>query len=357
MVKKGAHLPPRVFEHGRWYCLVTAQGTKRIWTKISRISDGLPTMYSRLAQMLADDIADPTLVPKIIAEWEREVMVHRAEKTQVDDRARNLLIAKRFAEFRADDVTPPVVTEFLQPWREKRQARTHNLYRAQIRELMRFAIEKGWRREPVNPCDAIRTMSEKARTRYISDEEFARIKAAAMLGLDGRPTESGPMICCLLEIAYLTGQRVTDVLELRWQADAGEPDAPHLSEAGIFFRPSKTRNKTAAAVLVQWTPGLEAAVKTLKELRLKRPGASPWVFIQRSGKRYTYWGVRSAFDRACERAKVDNANLRDFRAKAITDKDEAEGILEAQKMGAHSTQQQTADYIRHKTPRKIRAVR
>jgi integrase len=356
MVKHNG-LPPRVFEHGRWYCLVTAQGKKRIWTKISRIADGLPVMYSRLAQMLADDVADPTLLPKIISVWESEVMVRHADKTQTDEMARNRTIAKRFAQFRADDVTPPVVGEFLREWREKEQARTHNLYRAQVRELMRFAIEKGWRREQVNPVDAIRTMSENARTRYITDDEFSRIKAAALVGLDGRKTESGEMLGCLLDIAYMTGQRVTDWLDLRWAPDPDDANAPHISEQGLWFRPSKTRKKTAAAVLVEWTPALEATVKRLKELKLARPGSSPWVFIQRTGKRYTYWGVRSAFDRACERAQVKDANLRDFRAKALTDVDDDAGLAEAQKMGAHSTQTQTADYVRHKKARRVRATR
>ncbi|WP_176928774.1 MULTISPECIES: hypothetical protein [unclassified Variovorax] len=74
---------------------------------------------------------------------------------------------------------------------------------------------------------------------------------------------------------------------------------------------------------------------------------------------YTYDGASTAWTRARERAKVKNAHFHDLRAKALTDIDGVidRGIGQAQTMGGHSTQTQTADYVRHKRAKKTSATR
>lgn len=37
-------LPPRVHPKGRFYYLVTAEGKKRIWTKLTRLKEGIPAL-------------------------------------------------------------------------------------------------------------------------------------------------------------------------------------------------------------------------------------------------------------------------------------------------------------------------
>ena len=96
-------------------------------------------MYAALAKLLKTDELRGML-PQLIADWEAEVMIGHAAKTQTDEKARGIKIAAGFAEFRVDELEPPDVITFLRPFKHKR--RTHNLYRAQIGELMRFAIEK-----------------------------------------------------------------------------------------------------------------------------------------------------------------------------------------------------------------------
>ena len=58
-----------------------------------------------------------------------------------------------------------------------------------------------------------------------------------------------------------------------------------------------------------------------------------------------------------QRAGIPNTQFRDLRAKALTDVDERSGIIAAQRMGAHSTQAQTADYIRNNKAIKSTATR
>lgn len=66
-------LPRGVFPKGRWYYLVTAQGNKRIWHKLSLIKDGLPALYAALAEARTQAAGILTM-PALIARWEREVM-------------------------------------------------------------------------------------------------------------------------------------------------------------------------------------------------------------------------------------------------------------------------------------------
>lgn len=344
-MKKDRRLPPRVFPNGRWYCLVTAHGKKRMWTKLSLIKDGLPAVYGALAKALAQDAVD-SRVPGLISKWERDVMPRHAAKTQADDMRMGRIIAESFAEFAVDEVEPPDVAEFLRPLRGK--PRTHNGLRAHLGELMRFAIELGLRPAGSNPVTDVPTMRVKARTRYITDSELRRIKIAAHYGDDGLRTRSGPMLCALIDMAYLTGQRIGDLLALEWS---------QIKDSGILFRPAKTQDSTGASVLINWTPRLRDVIGRLKELRKARRSFAPQVFTTQDGKAYSYWGASSAWKRAVKRAGVAGVHFHDIRAKALTDVDEKRGMRAARTMGAHSTEQQTSDYVRLKKARQTGATR
>jgi integrase len=297
-------------------------------------------MFKALSDLLLADVSVATRIPQLIADWEAEVMPRHAAKTRRDETARGKVIAASFIEFEACQVQARHISEFLAAFRSK--PRTHNLYRSQIRELMRFAIEKGLRTE--NPVDHIRTMSEKARERYLTDSELRRVKVAALRGADGLDTRSGPMLCALIDMAYLTGQRISDLLSLEWA---------QVGDEGISFRQAKT----GAKVLVTWTPRLAEVVERLRKLREDRGARTPKVFTTQDGRAYTYWGASTAWRRALARAKVADAHFHDLRAKAGTDKERREGMQAARLLLGHTTEQQTSDYVRGKTARKISGTR
>lgn len=203
-MSKDPSLPPRVYPKGRWYYLVTAEGKKRIWTKLTRIREGVPALYRKLADLHARDIA-PDRMPALVVDWLKEVSeAQHSDKTQANDKWVTTAISNAFAEFRASDIAPPDCTKFLKQFRDK--PRTHNEMRSGLRELMRFAEQKGYRPAGSNPVDSIPTMSVPARDKYITDSELRRIKVAAMYGADEKLTRSGPILCALIDLAYLTGQ-------------------------------------------------------------------------------------------------------------------------------------------------------
>jgi len=120
-------------------------------------------------------------------------------------------------------------------------------------------------------------------------------------------------------------------------------------------------------VVIEWTPKLRDVERRLKALRTERRAFGSFVFtkqsskkkgkMQAAGQRYTYSGAHSAWVRACERAGVADCRFNDMRAKALTDTEELDGMQAARRKGAHSTEQQTSDYIRHKRPQKSKATK
>lgn len=372
-MKKDAALPERVFPHGAWYRIAVAQGDKRVWHRLSKIKDGLPTLWQAYKAFIDADVK-VYLMPALIADWRGEVMSCYKEKTQTDYRAMTERIANALAEFSPDQVEPPDCVEFLAPWSGK--ARSFNAYRSLLRELFRFAIEKGRRKAGTNPIDGIiKTKTETPRTRYITDSQLRRIKVAHLYGelktASGRPqrTRSGMTMACLIEVAYLTGQDISVLVRILKKADPENPDEPHVCAEGIFFRRDKVKHSTGAAVLVEWTPRLQAAVNRLLAIQAeralrKRAGQrieTAYLFTKQAGEPLTYEAASNAWQRAMKRAqaqyKVPPTMFRDIRAKALTDKEAREGIRAANAMGAHSTEAQTQDYVRRKSARRVGAVK
>jgi integrase len=353
---KSPELPPRVFPKGASYYLVTAEGKKRVWTKLTKIRDGIPALYRRLADLAARDIA-PDRMPAMITDWLDEVAATHSTKTQANDRWATSAISAAFAEFRASEVTSPDCATFLKTYRAK--PRTHNEMRAGLRELMRFAEEKGFRPAGSNPVEAIKTMSTPARDRYPTDSELRRIKVAAFYGADGKRTRMGPTVAALIDLAYLTGQRIGDLLDLRWDRRAalgedGQVEAPYIADDGIYFKPSKTAGSTGAKVVIGWTPRLRAVVARIKAIGRRNVR---WVITSQEAQRYEYEAFKSAWARAVKRSGVKGLHFHDLRAKALTDKDEVEGMGAAQRMGTHSTEGQTRDYVRRRKAQKTDATR
>ena len=335
-------LPKRVYVRDNSYWHVAADGKKRVWTKLGRVKDGLPAMYRALADLIKADVVDDTM-PQVIADWMRDVASTHTKKTQADDTFRARVMTESFREFRACDVKPPAVVEFLRHFRDK--PRTHNAYRAAVREIMRYAEERGFREPGTNPVDSLRTMSVKARSRYITDSELRRIKVAAMVGKDGLRTRSGPMICALIDLAYLTGQRIGDLLTLEWS---------QVGKDGIAFAPAKVAGSTGARIVIAWSPKLRAAIDRIRSFKRRHLRI---VVTTQEGQPYTYWGASTAWRRAVERAGVADCHFHDLRAKALTDMEKKGGMQQARRMGGHSTEQQTSDYVRNKSAVKVDATR
>ena len=365
-MSRSPELPPRVFPKGRWYYLVTAQGKKRVWTKLTMIRDGIPALYRKLADLKARDIA-PDRMPMVATMWLDEACAEHTDTRNDEWAARQ--ISEAFAEFRAREVQTPDCIAFLKKWKDAKQARTFNLMRFALLDMMRFAEGKAsdgvpFRDPGTNPVASIKRMATPARTRYPTDSEVRRIKFHAIVGRPDRWgnrtfARSGPMLACLIDLAYLTGQRVGDLLDLRWNKraatdDKGEIIAPYIAVDGIHFRPSKTEKSTGVMIRVTWTPRLRAVVERVKAIR---PPHMLYVLTNQENQPLEYSTFYSSWWRACDRAGIKGLHFHDLKAKALTDTAKKHGKKAAQTKGGHSSEAQTDDYLRGLLPQDSEATR
>ena len=314
-------LPPHVKEkHGRYWLVAqsTERGStgrlKRRWIKLSKVAEGPAALYTRLASVHTERPA--TAMPAIVGAWMADALPGYAVKTRVEYERMCSKIMEAFDSFDVRDVQPRDVAELIDEWKDT--PRAGNAYRALLSLVMAYACRKGHIR--TNPVREVKGFSEGERSRYLTDAELAAIKA-----------KCSPMTACLVDLALVTGQRIGDLLGLKW----GD-----VTAQGIVFRPAKVRNKTAVAVPIRMTPRLHAILERCKSAT--RVG-SLWVVHTRLGQPLSYHGAHSAWKRACASAKVADAHFHDLRHRAITDA-ERQG-LDARRLGGHSSKAMTQRYI------------
>lgn len=171
-----------------------------------------------------------------------------------------------------------------------------------------------------NPALGVERCEEAKRTRLLGGEEFERIREKA-----------GPRLQCVMDLLFLTGQRVEDVLQL---------PLAHLRADGIYFQ----QDKTEARLVVAWTPEIEEAVGRAKQQHRGIRGLT--LFQGRKGKPVDYETVHRQWTDACKAAGVADAQLRDIRAMAAT-AIKAQGGNATALLG-HKTAAMTERYLRDK---------
>jgi len=169
-----------------------------------------------------------------------------------------------------------------------------------------------------NPCIGVKRHAEPKRTRYLTDDEWWSIHAAAGLRLRA-----------IMRIEYLTGQRIGDVLKIR---------RSQITESGIEFK----QQKTGARLVVKWSPALRSAVADA--LALHGGVQSLTLFVGRDGKPPDYRSVLRQWHVAANAAGVADSRPNDQRAKAATDTRRQGG--DATALLGHTSQAMTERYIR-----------
>lgn len=356
--KKASPLPARVYEkHGAYWFVDHA----RKWHRLCAARDGLTRLYTELAKFTraADERVADTM-PDLIDAWLLATLSTYAAKTQEEYRRMATFIRSEFDDqWRVEDVEPKDIARFLDKhFHTKPNA--SNKYRALLSVIFAFGVRKGLRN--VNPVTEVRGAPEKKRDRYMTDAELEAIRAAARLGNDGKPTPSGHAIVALIDLAYLTAQRIGDLLALSWV---------DVSDEGILFHPSKTVNSSGVKMLVTMTPDLRAALDGAKSGTVKAIG--PVICTQAGGK-FTYSGAQTAWKRACQRARqryerecmdgglkpdagyLAGLHFHDLRAKALTDLQRQHGAVAAQALAGHTTAEMTAHYTKARAVERVLPV-
>jgi integrase len=277
--KRDRHLPACVYlKHGAyWYV------QKGRWT---RLGDDLQTAlaeYARLRERPTGGMVE--LIDDALAHMRPKLKPSTAKQYEVAAKK----LREILAEFAPDQVKSKHVAAIKVALRDKPNMANRCL--SVLRSVFALAVE--WQLVESNPCIGIKRHNETKRDRYLTDEELAAIRAYC-----------SPRMQCMIDVLYLTGQRVSDVAAIRL-AD--------ITSEGIRFR----QGKTGAKLLVAWTPELRAVVERAKGLGGNIRALT--LFYNRKGKTPDYRTVHGQWDKACEKAGIEDAHIHDIRAKSLTD--------------------------------------
>lgn len=241
-----------------------------------------------------------------------------------------------FGPMNVDEVTPVLIYEYM-GIRKKDSLYSANHERELLSSIFNEAIRWGIIRD--NPCKNVKPYPKNKRNRYIEDWEFNAVQGIA-----------SPLIQCVMQLAYLTGLRLGDILSIKMS---------DIAESGINISINKTKNK----ITIEWSDSLREVVQKSRGIKKKINGL--YLFTTNVGQPYTASGFKGMWQRLMAKALgviiveengkkikkniaaviTERFRFHDIRRKAATDKEKLHGREEARKFLGHATQQMTANYI------------
>lgn len=186
-----------------------------------------------------------------------------------------------------DDLSVADLTQYL----DRRSAKTRgNREMALLGILWNFALSRGLTKA-TNLVPNVQRNDEKPDDRYVTDDELTRLKAVAP-----------PIVRDAIDLAYLTGQRPSDVLGLRWEHIKGE-------ELVV------TQGKRGALVAIAIVGELRALID---DIRSRKVRSAVWILAE-NGRHPTLRQLRARFNAAREKSGVDAFSLKHMRPKSASD--------------------------------------
>lgn len=314
--------PPRFHRKGNvWYHV---SGTlPRVWTRLADDRAEALRLWA-LREGVRED--DSTKLFSVIAKrYVREVYPTKAVRTRRDNDKELAQLLKVFGHMPIDVIAPMHIREYMDIRGQEAKVRA-NREKALFSHIFNKAREWGYT-SATNPCMGVKGFKETGRTRYVTDEEFERVKAFAHYALVDA-----------MDLALLTGQRPADVLKLK-RADIRD-GALHV-----------VQNKTGAKLAIEVTGELATVLDRI----IKRPRVRYSAFLVQddNGQPVSQLALRSRFDKARQLAGVE-FQFRDIRAKAATD---TEDLAHSQKLLAHKNREMTEHYVRARKGERVKPLR
>lgn len=290
--KHNKQLPPCVYRSSGAYFHVV----KGKWHPLGR---DLPAALSEYARRIG--ATKQGGMPALIEKYQASIGKRLEESTRQQYRSVCKKLSDIYAEFSPEQVRMKHVAGMMLHFTDK--PATGNQCRAVLLEVFNFALQH--QIVDTNPVVGVKRLKEAKRTRLITPAEFDLIRGAG-----------SPRLQAVMDVLYLTGQRIGDVLAIQ-PADMGEEGLAVAQE------------KTGAKLVIRWSPGLRAAVARLLVVR---------------GRRLNYGMIERDWLKATRAVKVENAHIHDIRAMAAVavgrGKDKATALL------GHATEAQTETYLR-----------
>lgn len=303
--KSDRHLPACVYlRSGSYYYVKRGK-----WELIGKTLPDALREYSRKVSASTESV--PALLDRFLA-----ASKHLAQKTlNAYGTARNHL-AESFSDHRPHEITVRDLLEI------QHHLRSHpgswNIMRTVLIGALDLGIVEGL--VDRNVARDTKRLATKARDRYLTDDEFDRIHKSA-----------SPLIQVVMDILYLTGQRIGDVLSMR-HAD--------ITQDGLYI----CQGKTKARMILAWDADLKETILKAKAMHKSVKGLT--VLHKRNGEPYGYDYIMTHWNKACESAGVENAHLHDIRAKTGTDANKAG--MDSKSLLGHKSDSTHQRYLRSK---------
>lgn len=309
---KDRHLPSCVYEkHGAFYYV-----KKGKWTKIGTDLQSALQEYAHITS------APENGLPKLID----KALPHICAKVSESTKKQYIFCARRlqaiFAEFRADQVRHGDIVQMLDAYADKPSVGNRLL------TVLKLTYQWAMDRQVVeqNPCVSVKRLSQPSRDRLITAAEYAAIYK-----------NCPPWMKVVMDLCYLTGQRIGDVLKIEYT---------HLLDEGIFIEQQKTGKK----LVIAWTPELRAVIASAKDspntIRSMR-----YVVSGRAGTMRAHTNVWRTFKTAARQAGLPDVTLHDLRAMSGTEADR-EG-KDATKLLGHTDRRTTQIYLRDRSAKLV----
>lgn len=220
---------------------------------------------------------------QVFDRYDRDVIPTKKSSTQRENRLALKQLRAAFGSAPVDAITPHVIAQY-------RDARTAKVRANREISLLShiYNVAREWGLITVdNPVTGVRKNKEKPRDFYATDEIWNAVYAQAASELRDA-----------MDLAYLTGQRPSDVLSMR---------ATDVNGEYLYVAQGKTSKKLRIQLLNSdaGSNGLGVLILRLLEQRKARAVRNPYLIVTKDGRNVTKAMLRLRFDDARKLAAAE----------------------------------------------------
>jgi integrase len=245
-----------------------------------------------------------THMPKIrelAARYQAEEMDHLADRTH-HDYCRNIeIICELWGDRDAEDLKARELGQYMDVRRGRIQ---RGKVVTVLANIYRLAVAK-WYVIEHNPTRDLIMPKSKPRTRYVTDAEYQAVRGIA-----------SPALQIAMDLAYITGQRQGDIVNMTWEQIEAEPGPESYGK--LFLTQGKTSKQLAI--------NITEALKDILLRARKRPPMLPRLYVvrTRTGEGFSSAGMRALWQRTIRKALrlkliESKFTFHDLRAKCASD--------------------------------------